>query len=56
MLFKMRFEVIEVRKNGVRIKHFLNGKKNDVKKEIEHFKNQSRVYLMVGKIGMIVWE
>lgn len=55
MLFKTKFEVVEIRQSGACITHYLNGKKNDVKKDVEHFKNKSKKYEMIGKNGMIVW-
>lgn len=55
MLFEMKFEVVEILKSGVTIKHYLKGKKADVNKDIEAFKNNAKEYQMVGKNGMIVW-
>ena len=55
MLFEMKFEVVEIRDSGARITHYLNGKKKNVKKDIEMFKKNSKDYMMVGKSGMIVW-
>lgn len=55
MLFNKKFEVVEICDNGVTITHYLNGKKKDVKKDIEMFKKQSKRYTMVGSNGMIVW-
>lgn len=55
MLFEMKFEVVEIRANGVTITHYLKGKRNDVKKDIEMFKQNSKRYERVGKNGMIVW-
>ena len=55
MLFEKKFQVVEVRENGVTIKHYLKGKKRDVKKDIEMFKQKSTRYEMVGTTGMIVW-
>lgn len=55
MLFEKKFEVIEIRKNGVRITHYFYGKKKQVNKDIEMMKNNSKDYQMVGKNAMIVW-
>lgn len=55
MLFEMKFEVIEILESGVVIKHYLRGKKKDIKQDIEIFKNKAKSYQMVGKNGMIVW-
>lgn len=55
MLFSMEFKVVEIRESGVRVTHYLKGKKNDVKKDIEMFKKASKSYEMMGKSGMIVW-
>lgn len=56
MLFKMKFKIVEIRKSGATITHYLNGKRNEVKKDIEAFKQISEKYEMIGKDGMIVWE
>ena len=40
MLFNKKFEVVEIRDNGVTITHFLNGKRSDVNKDIEMFDKQ----------------
>lgn len=55
MLFKTEFKVVEIRDGGVRITHYLKGKKTDVMKDVETFKNNCKDYEMVGKKGMIVW-
>lgn len=55
MLFEKKFEVIEIRKNSVRITHYLRGKKKQVNKDIEMMKNNSKDYQMVCKNAMIVW-
>lgn len=55
MLFKMKFKVVEVRTNGVTITHYLEGKKRDVKKDIEMYKQNANRYEMIGKDGMIMW-
>lgn len=55
MLFEVKFQVVEVRESGATIKHYLKGRKRDVKKDIEAFKQQAKRYEMVGKEGMIVW-
>lgn len=54
-MFKIRFKVVELRNGGVTITHYLHGKRNEVKKDIEMFKNRSSKYEMMGKDGMIVW-
>ena len=54
-MFNMKFEVVEIRDSGVRVTHYLSGKKKDVKKDIEAFKKVSKDYMYVGKEGMIVW-
>ena len=53
-MFKIRFKVVEI-KGKVTITHYLHGKRNEVKKDIEIFKNRSLRYEMMGKEGMIVW-
>lgn len=56
MLFKnYKFEVVEIRKSGATITHYLNGRKKDVEKDIETFKKNSKAYQTVGKDGLIVW-
>jgi hypothetical protein len=55
MLFETKFEVLELRDNGVKITHWLKGKRKDVKKDIDMFKKNSKDYKMVGKKYMIVW-
>lgn len=55
MLFKMKFEVVEIRESGVTITHYLSGKKKDVEKDIETFIKNSKKHEYVGKNGMIVW-
>ena len=53
-MFKIRFKVVEI-KGEVTITRYLHGKRNEVKKDIEMFKNNSTRYEMIGKEGMIVW-
>lgn len=55
-MFNIKFKVVEICGNGVTITHYLSGRRNDVKKDIESFKNESRRYQMFGKEGMIVWS
>ena len=55
MLFEKKFEVIEIHESGAVIKHYLKGRKHDVKKDIEAIKQKAKRYEMVGKTGMIVW-
>ena len=54
-MFKMKFKIVEIRENGVVITHYLKGKPQEVKKDIEAFKGISKRYEMFGKEGMIVW-
>lgn len=54
-MFNMKFKVIEIRESGVKVTHYLSGKKKDVKKDIEMFKKNGKDYTMFGKEGMIVW-
>lgn len=54
-MFTMEFEVVEIRKSGAVITHYLKGKKKDVKKDIETFKFNAVNYELVGKNGMVVW-
>jgi hypothetical protein len=55
MLFETKFEVVEIRENGVTIVNYLKGRKRDVKNDIEMYKKNAKKYEMVGKNGMIVW-
>lgn len=55
MLLEIRFQVVELRENGAVITHYLKGRKRDVKKDIEMYKQKAKRYEMVGKTGMIVW-
>ena len=55
MLFEMKFKVVEIRENGVTITHYLKGKRQLVKKDVEMFKQNSKRYEMIGKNGMIMW-
>lgn len=55
MLFKTKFEVVEIRENGVTIVNYLKGSKHDVKQDVEMYKKNAKRYEMVGKNGMIVW-
>lgn len=54
-MFKTRFELIEIRDNGVRITHYFVGKKKEVKKDVDAFKNLAKDYMVVNKNTMIVW-
>ena len=55
MLFEMTFKVVELRDGGVVITHYLKGKSNEVKKDIETFKQKAKRYEMFGQEGMVVW-
>lgn len=54
-MFEMKFKVIEIRDGGVTIKHYLKGRKKDVKEDIENFKQNSKKYEVFGKEGMVIW-
>lgn len=54
-MFTMKFKVVEIRKSGLKVVHYLNGKRSDVLKDIEMFKNASRSYEMIGRKGMVVF-
>ena len=54
-MFKTKFEVIEIYKSGVRVTNRLEGKRRDVEKDVELFKNRSKDYQMVGKKAMLVF-
>ncbi len=55
MLFEIKFKVVEVRESGAVITHYLNGRKRDVKKDVEELKQKAKRYEMVGKNGMVMW-
>lgn len=55
MLFKTKFEVVEIHKSGLRVTHYLSGSKKDIMKEVDLYKRTFKEYEMVGKNGMIVW-
>lgn len=55
MLFEMTFKVVELRDGGTVITHYLKGKRHDVEKDIETFKQKAKRYEMFGKEGMVVW-
>lgn len=55
MLFEKKFEIVEIRDSGAVITHYCKGRKNNLKKDIEMFKQQAKDYQMIGKEGMIVW-
>ena len=54
-MFNIKFEVVEIHESGARVTHYLKGRRNDVKKDIEMFKVKAKDYQMIGKEGMIVW-
>lgn len=55
MLFETKFEVVEIRENGVTIVNYLKGKRQAVKNDVEMYKQNAKKYEKVGKNGMIVW-
>lgn len=55
MLFERKFELVEIRDNGVRVTHYMHGFKHEIERELEWYKNNSRDYQLIGKNGMIVW-
>lgn len=55
MLFETKFQVVELRDSGAVITHYLKGRKRDVKKDIEAYKQKAKHYEMIGKTGMVVW-
>ena len=54
MLFETKFEVLELRDNGVKITHWLKGKRKDVKKDIDMFKKNSKDYKMASTIMILI--
>ena len=56
MLFKKKkFVIVEIRKSGAKITHYLSGSKDNIECAIERFKGRSIDYVMVGNEGMVVW-
>lgn len=57
MLFKnvYKYNVVEIRDSGAVIQHYLQGKKRDVKKDVDAFKKNSKTYMTVDKNSLIVW-
>lgn len=55
MLFEMTFKVVELKDGGTVVTHYLKGKRHDVEKDIEAFKQGAKRYEMFGKEGMVVW-
>lgn len=54
-MLKIDFKVIEIRKGGVTVTHYLRGTRKEIKKDIEAFKETSSDYELLGKKGMVVW-
>lgn len=60
-VLKKRFEVVEVYKNGIQIKHYLHGTIEKVNKDIEAYRKVAKTdgngtVVNIGKNGMlIVW-
>ena len=55
MLFEKKFKIVEIRDGGVVITHHCCGKKKDVNKDIENFKQHAKNFQMFGDKGMVVW-
>lgn len=55
MLFEKKFEVVEIFPSGGTAVNYLRGKKKDVEKDIEMYKNKAKSYMIVNKNVMIVW-
>ena len=55
-MFNKKFKIVEIHDSGVVVTHYLKGKRNEVKKDIEAFKKIFKKYEMIGKDGMIVWR
>jgi hypothetical protein len=55
MLFEKKFKVVEIHESGAVITHYLKGRKHDLKKDIDAFKQVAKRYEMIEKTGMIVW-
>lgn len=54
-ILRMRYEVVEICDNGLRVTHILQGSKHDVQKDIQMYKDNARDYQIVGKGAMIIW-
>lgn len=54
-MFKIKFEVLEIRNDGTYVTHHLYGRKRDVERDLDILKKQAKCYEMFGKNGMIMW-
>ena len=54
-MFEYKFKIIEIRESGARITHYLRGKKKEVLKDVEAFKDISKDYETIDKKALIVW-
>lgn len=54
-MFTKKFKIVEIRNSGVVVTHYLKGKKAEVKKDVEAFKDISYKYEMMSKNSMIIW-
>ena len=54
-MFNKKLEIVEIRINGVVVKHILRGKKKRLEEHIKAFKGISSKYEMIGKEGMVIW-
>lgn len=55
MAFEEKFKIVLIRGNGLRQVMYLSGSVNDVKKDIERYKRESKTYTMLADKGMIVF-
>ena len=54
-MFDTSFKIIEIYPSGLKVEHFLKGKRSDVRKDVEAIKANCRNWEMVGKKVMIVF-
>ena len=53
-MFKYKFKVVEIYPSGLKVENMLEGKRSDVKKDIETFKTNCKFWETVNKRTMIV--
>lgn len=54
-MLKIKFEVFEIRNDGVYVTHHLHGSRKEIEEELDRLKKRSKCYEMFGKNGMIMW-
>lgn len=55
-MFNIKFEIVENRSTGAQIVHYLKGRKDEVKKDVEEFKRNSKAFIVNGRRKMTIWS